>query len=176
MTHNLINVRLMKIGITAILLAAALTGVATPVTASAACGDPGDAPCTGPAPTPDEVLGVMAELTDPNIPALNKSNIVTPGFSPGEAQTIDQRLRETQDAGLLPYHFVVSNIQPAPDNFAGATVTSVGGFHEESAPESIVLSNQGGRWLITHDTAVTVLEHFWHNANRPFVPIVPWIK
>jgi hypothetical protein len=118
----------------------------------------------------------MAELTNPDIPAVAKGNIVTPGFSPEEAQTIDQRLRETQQAGLLPYHFVVSDIQPAPGNSAGATVTSEGGFHEQSAPESIVLSEQGGRWLITHDTAVTALDHFWHNANRPFVPIVPWIK
>ncbi|WP_052739939.1 hypothetical protein [Mycobacterium sp. UM_Kg27] len=156
----------MRIASASIVLAAALTGVATPATAAAA----------EPVPTPDEVLAAMAELTNPDIPAANKGNIVTPGFSPEEAQTIDQRLRETQEAGLLPYHFVVTDIQPAQDNFAGATVTSVGGFHEESAPEPIVLSEQGGRWLITHDTAVTALEHFWHNANRPFVPIVPWVK
>jgi len=118
----------------------------------------------------------MAELTDPNIPAANKSNIVTPGFTPEEAQTIDQRLRETQEAGLLPYVFEVTDIQPAAGNMAGATVTAEGGFRDRSAPEPIVLSEQGGRWLITHDTAVTALGHFWHNANRPFVPIVPPLK
>ncbi|WP_131721558.1 hypothetical protein [Mycolicibacter heraklionensis] len=156
----------MRIAATSVLLAAALAGLATPATCSA----------SEPVPTPDEVLAAMAELTNPDIPAANKGNVVTPGFSPEEAQTIDQRLRETQEAGLLPYQFVVSDIQPAPDDSAGATVTSVGGFHEESAPEAIVLSQQGGRWLITHDTAVTALDHFWHNANRPFVPIVPWVK
>lgn len=157
----------MKLGITAVLLATAL---AAPVTAPVAFGDP------GPVPTPDEVLGLMAELTDPNIPAVNKGNIVTPGFGPEEAATIDQRLRETQEAGLLPYHFVVSDITPAPNNTAGATVTSEGGFHEASAPEPIVLTLEGDHWLITHDTAATALEHFWHNANRPFVPIQPWLK
>ncbi len=156
----------MRIVAASVMLAAALTGVVTPATAFA----------DGAVPSPDEVLGLMAELTNPDIPAVAKGNIVTPGFSPEEAQTIDQRLRETQQAGLLPYHFVVSDIQPAPGNSAGATVTSEGGFHEQSAPESIVLSEQGGRWLITHDTAVTALDHFWHNANRPFVPIVPWVK
>ncbi|CAJ1496865.1 hypothetical protein [[Mycobacterium] holstebronense] len=152
--------------VASVVLAAALAGAAVPYTAAAA----------DPVPTPDEVLAAMAELTNPDIPAVNKGNVVTPGFSPEEAQLIDQRLRETQEAGLLPYNFVVSDIAPAPDNSAGATVTSVGGFHEESAPEPIVLSEQGGRWLITHDTALTALDHFWHNANRPFVPIVPWVK
>lgn len=166
----------MRIAVTAVLLATTFTGLAVPATAAAACGDIGQSLCTGAIPTADEVLAVMAELTDPNIPAANKSNIVAPGFTPEEAQTIDERLRETQEAGLLPYHFVVSDIQPAPNNSAGATVTSVGGFHEESAPEPIGLINRGGHWLIAHDTAVTALEHFWHNANRPFVPIVPWVK
>lgn len=156
----------MRIAATAVLLTAAFAGVSAPATASAAES----------VPTPDEVLAAMAELTDPNVRAANKTDVVTPGFTPEEAQTIDDRLRATQEAGLLPYNFVVSDIEPAPDNSAGATVTSVGGFHEESAPEPIVLSQQGGRWLITHDTAVTALEHFWHNANRPFVPIVPPLK
>lgn len=166
----------MKIAVTAVLLATALAGVAAPATVTAACGDPGQSLCTGTVPTADQVLAAMAELTDPNIPAANKGNVVSPGFTPEEAQTIDDRLRETQEAGLLPYNFVVSDIQPAPDNSAGATVTSVGGFHEQSAPEPIVLLQQGGRWLIGHDAAVTALEHFWHNANRPFVPIVPPLK
>lgn len=156
----------MRIAAASIALAAALAGAATPATSFAA----------EPVPTTDEVLAAMAELTDPNIPAANKTNVVTPGFSPDEAQTIDQRLRETQEAGLLPYVFKVTDIQPAPGNSAGATVTAEGGFRDHSAPEPIVLSEQGGRWLITHDTAVTALDHFWHNANRPFVPIVPWVK
>lgn len=166
----------MKIAVAAVLLATAFAGVAAPAPASAACGDPGQSLCAGTVPTDDEVLAAMAELTNPDIPAANKANVVTPGFTPEEAQTIDDRLNRTQEAGLLPYRFVVSDIQPAPDNSAAATITSVGGFHEESAPEPIGLSQQGGRWLITHDTAVTALEHFWHNANRPFVPIVPPLK
>jgi len=34
--------------------------------------------------------------------------------------------------------------------------------------------NQGGRWLMTHDTAWTAVNAFWANANRnysnPYVP------
>ena len=59
-------------------LAAAL--IASPATAYADCGDPGQDPCTGPVPTVDQVVAIMAELTDPDIPAANKTDIVTPGF------------------------------------------------------------------------------------------------
>ena len=113
----------------------------------------------------------MSELTDPDIPAANKGNIVTPGFTPDEAGTIDDHLRRTDAAGLLPYNFVVTDIVPAPANFAGVTVTITGSFNQESAPQHIVLSDQGGHWLITHDAAWTTLNHFWYNATRrkPFV-------
>jgi hypothetical protein len=71
-------------------LAAAL--IASPATAYADCGDPDQPPCTGPVPTVDQVVAVLAELTDPDIPAANKGNVVTPGFSPDEAGTIDNHL------------------------------------------------------------------------------------
>ncbi|MBS9534063.1 hypothetical protein KIH27_10755 [Mycobacterium sp. M1] len=152
------------------LLAAALIAVpATVVTATPAyadCGDPGEAPCTGPVPTVDEVVAIMAELTDPNIPAANKGDIVTPGFSPEEAGTIDDHLNQMNGKGLLPLPFVVTDIQPAPNNFAGATLATTGGFHQISAAKPIVLVDQGGHWLITHDTAMTALDAFWYNARR----------
>ena len=43
-----------------ITLAAAL--IAAPATAYADCGDPGQDPCTGPAPTVDQVVAILAEL------------------------------------------------------------------------------------------------------------------
>jgi hypothetical protein len=140
-------------------LAAAL--IASPAMAYADCGDPGQDPCTGPAPTVDQVLADMAELTDPNIPAIN-GNVVTPGFSPEEAGTIDDHLhRMDAFGGLLPPAFVVTDIQPAPNNFAGATVATSGGYKHATHPRPIVLVNQGGHWLITHDTAMTVLDAIW---------------
>lgn len=55
---------------------------------------------------------------------------------------------------------------------AGATLATAGSFHQVSAPGPIVLADQGGHWLITHDTAMTALDAFWYNANRRhrFVP------
>jgi hypothetical protein len=114
----------------------------------------------------------MAELTDPNIPAINKGNVVTPGFSPEEAATVDDHLNRTNAAGDLPYNFVVTDIVPAPANFAGVTVTVTGSFHQASAPQHIVLVDQGGHWLITHDAAWTMLDHFWYNAHTRMPPPV----
>jgi len=140
--------------------------IVSPATAYADCGDPGQDPCAGPVPTVDQVMAILGELTDPNIPAANKGNIVSPGFSPDEAGTIDDRLKQMNADGLLPLGFVVTDIRSAPANLAGATVTSTGGFHQRSAPGPIVLADQGGHWLITHDSAWTALDNFWYNANR----------
>jgi hypothetical protein len=120
-----------------------------------------------PVPTTDEVLGLLAGLTDPTMPAANKTNIVTPGFAPDEAGTIDDHLhRMDAFGGLLPPDFVVTDIQPAPANFAGATVATNGGYKHATNPRPIVLINQGGHWLITTDTAMTVLDAIWNAAER----------
>jgi hypothetical protein len=71
----------MKTAAAAIMLAASLTGIVVPAAAHADCGDPGQDPCTGPVPTVDQVVAIMQQLTDPNIPAVNKVNVITPPFT-----------------------------------------------------------------------------------------------
>jgi hypothetical protein len=133
-------------------MAAAL--IATPATAHA----------DDPVPTVDQVAAIMAELTDPDRPAASKTDIVTPGFSPDEAGTIDDHLN--QERIHLPLNFVVTDIQPAPNNSAGATVATVGSPKRSSYAAPIVLVDQGGHWLITHDTAMAELGTFWREATR----------
>jgi hypothetical protein len=166
-----------RIKLTGFAMAAALIAApATVVTAAPAyaddCGDPGQPPCTGPVPTVDQVVAIMAELTDPNKPAADKTDIITPGFTPEEAGTIDDHLNRMRNS--LPLPFVVTDIQPAPNDFAGATVAVPIGFHSTS-PGPVVLVEQHGHWLITHDTAMTALDAFWYNANRR-PPVVVWAK
>ena len=125
--------------------------------------------CADPVPTTDEVVAVLAKLTDPGIPAANKTDIVTPGFAPDEAGTIDNHLNRMNAyvfGSLLPPDFVVTDIQPAPANMAGATVATTGGYRHRASPQPIVLVNSGGRWLITHDTAMTELDALWNAAER----------
>ena len=150
------------------LVAAAGMPVALAFPAFADCGDPGRPACTGPVPTVDQVVAIMAELTDPDIPASNKTDVVTPGFSPEEAGTIDDHLRRMDVHGrILPLPFIVTDIEPAPNNLAGATLATQGDSPlQNSYGRPIVLVDQGGRWLITHDSAFSELDVFWRVANR----------
>jgi hypothetical protein len=126
-----------------------------------------------PVPTPDEVVGIMAKLTDPSISAANKADIVTPGFSPDEAGPIDDHLNSLNArGGHIPFNFIVTDIQPAPDNFAGATVVAQpNGPHPATAPAPIVLVKQGGRWLITHDAALNFMNAVWSHYRIRYVGI-----
>ena len=147
----------MKTVAAAVLLAASL---AAPATAHA-----------DDVPSVDQVVAIMAELTDPDIPAANKGNIVTPGFSPDEAGTIDDHLNRMRHRSL-PLNFVVSDIQPAANDIAGATVATVGNAYQRTVAKPIVLVDQSGHWLITHDTAVSELDLFWRAASR-HIAVVP---
>jgi hypothetical protein len=115
----------------------------------------------------DQVLAVLVGMTDPDVPAADKTNIVSPGFSPDEAGTIDNHLtRMKVFGGILPLPFHVTDIQPAPNNFAGATVEVIGWYRQHTDLHPIVLVNQGGHWLITHDTAMPEIDVIWRAAHR----------
>jgi hypothetical protein len=104
----------MKLAAAALLLAASL---AVPATAHAECGDPGQDPCTGPVPTVDQVVALLSELMDPNRPNEDKNDVVTPDLSPESIGYLDTYLDGRLNAhGDFPYDFVVTDIQPAPNN------------------------------------------------------------
>jgi len=155
----------MKIVAAALLLAAPL---AVPATAHGDCGDPDQPACTGPVPTPDQVAAIMNELTDPDIPAANKTDIVTPAFTDGQARGFDLMLNDLRFwGGVIPRDFTVTDIQPAPNNLAGATVShgQTWGDHAGSAP--VVLQYQDGHWMITSHTAYSsvyngLVRKQWH--------------
>jgi hypothetical protein len=157
----------MKIVVAATLLAASLAGITAPATADADCGDPDQPACTGPVPTPDQVAAIMNELTDPDIPAANKTDIITPAFTDGQAQGFDGMLNTVRFwGGVIPRDFTVTDIQPAPNNLAGATVSHgpTWGEHGGSAP--VVLQYQDGHWMITRHTAYSsvyeLVRDKWH--------------
>jgi hypothetical protein len=140
----------MKITTAALLVAASL---AVPATAHADCGDPGQDPCTGPVPTVDQVMALFDRLTDPNIPSADKGDIVAPPFDDRQARGFDAILNYCRTFGMLPVPFNVTDIEPAPNNMAGATVSYPRTWHLRAGTGPVVLVNQGGRWMITRETA-----------------------
>jgi hypothetical protein len=151
----------------AMILAASLTG---PATAHADCGDPGQDPCTGPVPTVDQVVAVLSELMDPNRPNADKNDVVTPDLSPETIGFLDTYLDGRLNAhGDFPYEFIVTDIQPAPNNFAGATVaTHANGHPSWTRPWPIVLVNQSGRWLLTRKAAISLVSEVWTHYEDSF--------
>ena len=167
------RMRSLTVGATVAVLLALTPAAVSATPAHADCGDPGQPACAGPVPSPDQVVAVLAELTDPGRPAASKADVVTPGFNPEEAQTIDDHLNKLNASGVLPLNFVVTDIQPAPGNFAGVLVGATGSFRQTTPPGPAVMVNQGGHWLMTHDTALTAVNAFWANANRPHNVFIP---
>jgi hypothetical protein len=160
----------MKIVVAATLLAASL---AVPATAHADCGDPGQDPCTGPVPTVDQVVGLLSELTDSDRPAASKGDVVTPALDPQQAKRLDYYLNANSTKGNLPMGFTATDIQPAPANFAGATVTAhENGHPTTSNPFPIVLVNTAGRWLITSDSAMAFMNNVWDHYGRRAVGFI----
>ncbi len=153
----------------AVLIAATLTVsvLTSPATVYADCGDPDQPSCTGPVPTVDQVVGIMAELTDPGRPAASKSDVVSPGLAPDEAGTTDDHLNSLNGRGYIPFNFVVTDIQPAPGNFAGATVAAPRDWPYYSVRATpIVLVGQSGHWSITHDAAIVFLNQIWSSTRH----------
>lgn len=156
-------------GVSIAVVAGGLIGVPVGVVTVAApayadCGDPGEPPCSGPVPTDDEVMAIMTELIDPDVPALEKGNIVTPGFSPEDADAVDDGLTRIANSrkNYFPVTLVVADIQPAPADFAGATVAARPRFGLKPVhPTPVVFVLQDGHWLITNDAAMVFLHKLW---------------
>jgi hypothetical protein len=161
----------MKTAAAALLLAASL---AVPATAHADCGDPGQDPCTGPVPTVDQVVALLSELMDPNKPNADKNDVVTPDLKPESVAYLDKYLDGELNAnGDFPYDFAVTDIQPAPNNFAGATVaTHANGHPTWAKPFPIVLVNQSGRWLLARKAAIYLVSEVWSHYQNHFVPAI----
>lgn len=143
----------MKIAAAAALLAAA--SLAVPATAHA-----------DNVPTVDEVTAMMNEVADPNIPAVNKNDIVTPPFDDDQAPKFDNFLNVMRSAGVLPISFTATDIQPAPNNTAGATVETPPTWRMKPGTAPIVLVLQNGRWMITHQTAVNRVTHLYNDKKK----------
>lgn len=149
-----------------LLTPAATVAVVTAAPASADCGDPGQTPCAGPVPSPDEVAGILNQLTDPDTPDPAKSALVDGGLSSKKLAELDQRADKLDQCGYIPMKFVVTDIEPAPNNYAGASVSVPS---PSIWPMPLVLVERDGQWLVTRDTLLKILDALWSESGLGWV-------
>jgi hypothetical protein len=146
--------------------------IATPATAYADCGEPGQDPCTGPVPTVDQVTDLLNRLTDPSIPAEDKHDVVTPDFQPNNIGFLDNWWNPL-GPGFFPVDFGVTDIHPAPNNTAGATVgVHANGHSTWASPRPIVLINQNGHWLMTLKSGMLLVGEAYRHYEVHAVPVL----
>ena len=118
----------------------------------AAQADPAPQPPDPAVPTADQVAGLLSRLTDPTTPDPAKAALVQGGLTPDVLGQIDQNLTGLDRAGSLPFAIDVTDIQPAPDDYAGVTVSITGHHIPIPVVRPMVLVKQGDSWLFTHDS------------------------
>ncbi len=124
---------------------------------------PQDPPPPSPAPgenlpTPEQLANLCTQATDPGVSYTTKINLVENGISPQEGHVADHDLRKAYRNGNFPEQFNVTNIQPAGPNMAQADVAISGPKFAGPVTKHLVFINQGGNWILQHDSALALLQ------------------
>lgn len=109
-------------------------------------------------PTPDQLSSLCTQATDPGVSYTTKTNLVENGISPDEGHVADHDLRKAYRDGKFPETFNVTNIQPAGPNMASADVAISGPKFAGPVTKHLMFVNQGGNWILQHDSALALLQ------------------
>lgn len=133
----------------------------SPAAAPAAPGaaSPVAAPPTVALPSPDALTDVLTRLADPNVPGINKLNLVE-GATPESAATLDKFINALRDNGYLPIAFVANNVawsdKSPPDAAATITVNTARGNSGKFTFPMEFVPFQGG-WQLSRKTGDMLL-------------------
>jgi hypothetical protein len=119
---------------------------------------PLDPPAPPTLPPPEQLSGLCTQATDPGVSYTAKTNLVENGISPGEGHVADHNLRKAYRNGNFPEQFNVTNIQPAGPNMASADVAISGPKFAGPVIKKLVFVDQGGNWILQHDSALALLQ------------------
>jgi hypothetical protein len=109
-------------------------------------------------PSPEQLSSLCTQATDPGVSYTTKTNLVENGISSGEGHVADHDLRKAYRDGKFPETFNVTNIQPAGPNMAAAEVAISGPKFAGPVIKHLVFVNQGGNWILQHDSALALLQ------------------
>jgi hypothetical protein len=108
-------------------------------------------------PSPEQLADLCNQVTNPGVGYGAKNNLVEGGISPSEGHDADHKLREAYRHGYFPENFSVANIQQAGPNVT-ADVTTTGPKLAAPVTQNYTFANQGGNWVMSHDSAVALLQ------------------
>ena len=109
-------------------------------------------------PTPEQLSGLCNQVTDPGVSYTTKTSMVENGISPDEGHVADHDLRKAYREGKFPETFAVTNIAPAGPNAAQADVAISGPKFAGPVSKHLMFINQGGNWILQHDSAIALLQ------------------
>lgn len=119
---------------------------------------PQDPPSAPGLPTPDQLSTLCNQATDPGVSYTTKTNLVENGISPDEGHLADHNLRKAYRDGKFPETFTATNIAPAGPNTAQADVAISGPKFAGPVSKHLFFVNQGGNWMLQHDSAIALLQ------------------
>ncbi len=125
-----------------------------------------DPPPAGPAPSSDQVLAVLRQLSDPHTPGEVKSTLVDGGLSPDELGELGGLLNDMAFRADLPLNLTVTDIVAAPNDLAGVTVGATNAIIAVPVVTPMVLVHDNGAWRLTHDTYNPTFLTFLRDVKR----------
>jgi hypothetical protein len=127
--------------------------------AAPAASSPLAAPPAAPLPPPEALTDVLSRIADPNVPGINKVNLIE-GATPESAATLDKFSNALRDNGYPPMTFVADNIAWSDKNPSDVMATiTVKTAHANNGAFTFPMEftpTQGG-WQLSKRTAETLL-------------------
>jgi hypothetical protein len=120
------------------------------------------APPTTPPPAPEALTDVLNRLADPNVPGINKVNLVE-GATPENAGTLDRFINALRDNGYLPMTFVANNVAWSDKNPSHVMATIIVNTAQPNNKnftfpmEFVPCSPPQGGWQLSRRTAEMLL-------------------
>lgn len=108
-------------------------------------------------PSPGDLSSICTNFTNPGVNWGSKNGLVEGGFSSDEGHMADHNLRDAYRDGKFPQSYNVTNIQPAGPNAATADVAITGPKFSSPVSQNLTFVNQGGGWMLRHDSALSLL-------------------
>lgn len=112
-----------------------------------------------PLPAPEALTEVLGRLADPNVPAINKVNLIE-GATPDSAPTLEKFTNALRDNGYLPMTFVANDIawsDKTPANVKASIVVHTAQPNNANFTFPMEFAPFQGGWQLSRKTAEMLL-------------------